>query len=189
MSDYQYGYDGQTADDMRLKMRLGWRSHGHETDCGQGSEYGMTVAVRNLLPIICGDYNIQSVLDAGAGDLNWMSLVKWPNGVSFRAFDLVPRHPDVEEFDITTQIPPKVDLIICRHVLNHLSVRHAVAAVNNFGDSRSRYLLVTTCENQTAYWAEHGYRFREPIASWRDCTKWTLELHALWLEGKTFCQI
>ena len=175
-SDYQYGFDGMTSARMLEKMQSAWKSD--ETPCGRGSEIEMTRLVRALLPPLMSDYNLHSLNDAGAGDLNWISEIEW-NGVTYQGFDLVPRHDDVEELDITDEILPRADMILCRHVLNHLSPKLAMDALDNFVASGSRYLLVTNCDNQRDYWKACGLVMRKPIDSWKDATKWWVELHDL----------
>ena len=46
--------------------------------------------------------------------------------------------------DITKDNLPKVDLVLCRDALVHLSNQHTSAALANFKKSGSRYLLATT---------------------------------------------
>ena len=179
--DYQYGYDGMTAERMLEKMQQGWRPRGpkDETRCGLGSTIEHAHLVMQLLPILATDEELRVINDAGAGDLNWMQHVDWPEGTVYRAFDLVPRHEEVRQFDITQQVLPEADLIICRHVLNHLSPKLALDALTNFRESGSKYLLMTNCVNQQVYWATYDLEIAKPINSWRDATKWWLELHDL----------
>ena len=177
VSDYQYGFDGMTAERMREKMRIGWKSS--ETPCGRGSELAHAALVTRLLPVLCNEENLTVINDAGAGDLHWEQYVEWPDATVYRAFDLVPRHADVRELDITTQVMPQADLILCRHVLNHLSCKLAIDALDNFRESGSKYLLITNCDNQVDYWTACGLMLEKPINTWNDATKWWLELHDL----------
>jgi len=104
---------------MRDRMKGGWHGgKGDGTVCGAGSTIGHSVNAIRWLPEICEKYDIQSVCDAGAGDLHWMKRVVWD--VDYKGFDLFPRHPDVQKLDITTQNMPECDLVLCRFVLNHL---------------------------------------------------------------------
>jgi hypothetical protein len=45
--------------------------------------------------------------------------------------------------DITRTVFVKLDVILCRTVLFHLSLKNAMKALNNFRKSGSRYLLLT----------------------------------------------
>jgi hypothetical protein len=51
--------------------------------------------------------------------------------------------------DITKIIPSKVDLILCRDCLFHLSYKDIFSALKNFKKSKSRFLLTTTFTNRT----------------------------------------
>ena len=178
-SDYQYGYDGMTPGRMLEKMESGWRSS--ETPCGRGSELAMTTEIRGWLPALVDDYDIGWIADCGAGDLNWALHLKWLRlPPVYAAYDLVPRHPDVHQFDVTTEVLPfDYHLIICRHVLNHLSPKLALDAMDNFVKSGSRYLLLTNCDNQKEYWDACGIRLSAPVERWNDATKWWAELHEI----------
>ncbi len=179
-SDYQYGFEGMTPERMLEKMELGWRSSS-ETPCGHGSEIGMTVAIRGWLPHLVQDYDIELIADCGAGDLNWIKHVEWLRPIPhIDSFDLVVRDKSVHRFDMTTEVlETEYDLIICRHVLNHLSPSLALDAMNNFLTSGARYLLMTNCDNQVVYWRVCGVELGEPIEQWQDTTKWWCELHDL----------
>lgn len=177
--DYQFGFDGMSFDRMLEKMEGGWRST--ETPCGCGSELRYTHEIRKWLPHLVEDYEIELIADCGAGDLNWIKHVDW-----FRpyphldSFDLVPRDESVTRFDVTADIlETEYHLIICRHVLNHLSARLALNSIENFIQSGSKYLLITNCDNQTDYWLEHSIQLGKPIGIWNDATKWSCELHDL----------
>lgn len=138
---------------------------------------GETVRIRRLLPGIANTFGIKSVVDAGAGDLHWIPRVKWD--VEYAGFDLYPRHPDVQRFDITKEVLPKADMILCRHVLNHLSIQFSERALAGFRESGSTYLLMTNCENQTYYWQQYGLSAGTPLATWKDTGKWRLEMYRL----------
>ena len=90
-----------------------------------------------------GKYDIQTIADIGAGDLNWIKLVKWPHPVQYTPFDLVPRRADVQKFDLIHEIPQRVDLIMCLWVLNHMPDNHARQALDNLQASGSKYLMIT----------------------------------------------
>ena len=176
-SDYAAGYDGMTKAWMLTRMKMGWKSD--ETPCGRGSELEHTRLVSALLPQLMLDYKLTILADAGAGDCHWIKEVAWVSGVLYKGYDLVPRHKLVKQFDLTTEVLPRADLILCRHVLNHLSVQYALDAIQRFRESGSTYLLMTNCVNQQVYWHKHDVKVHKPIATWKDATKWWLELHDL----------
>lgn len=174
MPDYQYKPGDMTDTYLLEKVKKGWKCE--ETHCGTGSTHKETEKVRRILPAIAADFGVLSVADAGAGDLHWIHLVEW-EVFDYQGYDLFPRHPDVIQFDITKQVLPRVDLILCRHVLNHLSIEYAQRALDLFRDSESAYLLMTNCDNQAAYWKEYGLSFGRPIQTYDDCQHWRLELY------------
>src|SRR6056297_3157295 len=105
--------------DMLNRMARGWRGgKGDGTICGNGSTFKSTENVRKWLPEIAERYDIKTVCDAGAGDLHWIHKVNWE--VEYSPFDLIPRTPEVERLDVTTELLPSCDAVLCRMVLNHL---------------------------------------------------------------------
>ena len=104
---------------MHERMAKGWRGGKSDgTICGQGSTLENTWRIADWLPVVCKDYSISSICDAGAGDLHWADSVDWP--CDYKAYDLIPRVDGIEEIDITTQKMQPSDAILCRMVLNHL---------------------------------------------------------------------
>jgi hypothetical protein len=124
-----------------LKQRMTWIGGLKDgTPCGNGSTLAATQHIRAVLPDVALRYGIESVCDAGAGDLHWMQFVQWD--VQYRAFDFVPRHSDVIALDITREALPQCDLILCRHVLIHLDPERIIDALKLFKSS-GRYLLAS----------------------------------------------
>jgi len=123
-------------------MEKGWRGGLSEgTPCGQSSMLRYTDNIRQWLPDVCRRYRIKSICDAGAGDLHWSKLVRW-NGVQYRPFDVHIRHPNVEAIDITKDLLPECDAVLCRMVLNHLGTQRVTAALQNFS-AVSTFLIAT----------------------------------------------
>lgn len=134
---------GYSEDDFLRGMKSGWCGGGDETKCGSGSRLEQTVEVRERLPALVDQYDVGSICDAGAGDLNWIRHIKWPYSMSsYHAFDLFPRHPDVRALDIRKEQLPTCDLILCRLVLNHMQAEDVVEALALFRKS-ARLLLAT----------------------------------------------
>jgi len=158
------------------KVVKGWRST--ETPCGAGSELRNTTNVRSSLLEIVKKYKVKTVVDAGAGDLNWMKHMEWD--VQYQGYDLYPRHESVIQFDLTKETLPKSDLILCRHVLNHLSPDYAQKCIDNFSKSESKYLAVTNCNRQREMWQITGL---EQIDTFLDFdhrrNNWELEIYKL----------
>lgn len=128
---------------MRHRMESGWRAGRPFTACGNGSLPEHTENIRTWLPGLCERLAIRSINDAGAGDLQWSVGIDWD--VDYLPFDLIPRDPRVLECDITRQVMPRADAILCRMVLNHLAddPRRISTALQNFEESGARYLIAT----------------------------------------------
>lgn len=126
-----------------------------ESKSGKGSILNQTATIRREIPQILGDIKAATLLDLPCGDFNWLQhvdlgLKKYIGG------DIVPEivaqnrkkyENDKRIFklmDITTSKLPKVDIILCRDCLVHLSYKDIFAAINNFKKSKSTYLLSTT---------------------------------------------
>jgi hypothetical protein len=128
-------------EEMYERMRKGWRAGLPDgTVCGNGSTLAHTANVRRWLPRLVDRLGIVSVCDAGAGDLHWVKLTQWV--VDYEAFDLIPRRPEVQQIDISTQQLPICDAILCRMVLNHLDEERIQMALHLFRLS-ARYLIAT----------------------------------------------
>ena len=125
------------------KYRKGWHGGLPETPCGYGSRLDQTVLQREVLARWVREYNVSTLVDVGAGDLNWIRHVEWPNPVAYIPLDLVPRHPDVREFDLIHEVPPKCDMVLCLWLINHLPEHHAKAAWQNLLDTDCRYIVYT----------------------------------------------
>lgn len=124
------------------KYKKGWTGGLPETPCGHGSKLSSTEKQRQWIPGILEKYNIKSIADIGAGDMNWITHINMGD-IEYQAYDLVPRHKSVKEFDLIQQVPPKVDLIMCFWVLNHMPLEHCRQALKNLKASGSKYLMMT----------------------------------------------
>ena len=124
------------------KFHKGWHSGLPETPCGFGSKLNQTEKQRQWIPKIIQKYGIKSIADIGAGDLNWIKEMDL-SGVEYTPYDLVPRLPEVQKFDLVNEIPPKVDMLMCLWVLNHLPKEQSRLAIQNLKSSGSHYLLMS----------------------------------------------
>lgn len=125
------------------KYKKGWQGGLPETPCGHGSKLSSTRAQREWIPQLVRKYHFRTVADIGAGDLNWIKHMQWPDDTVYMPFDLVPRHEEVVEFNLLEEVPPKVDLLLCLWVLNHFPKDHCIKAIENLRASGTPYLLVT----------------------------------------------
>ena len=123
---------------------------------GWGSTLEYTENLRNKLPELLRIYSIQSIFDAPCGDHNWMRFVLKECAVNYIGGDIVS--PLVEsnnnkyktgtvkfmQIDLTKDRFPYADLMVCRDCLIHLSYRDIKAVLENFVDSKIKYLLTST---------------------------------------------
>lgn len=126
-----------------------------ESVSGCGSRMDFTAELRRTLPDLLRRYRIASLLDAPCGDFNWMSQVALPVqeyiGLDIVA-ELIARNRLRYEkpnrrfliADITSDLLPQADLILCRLCLVHLPFKKIQSALRQFKHSGARYLLTTT---------------------------------------------
>jgi Methyltransferase domain len=122
---------------------------------GLGSELTSTRAIQSELPLLAARLGIRSVLDAPCGDAGWISTIDWP--VTYHGVDIVKsqiarnhrryRHSRKMHFsvaDITQDVLPKADAILCRDCLVHLSFPNIERAMAKFKGSGATWLLTTS---------------------------------------------
>jgi hypothetical protein len=131
-----------TDEAMHARMANGWRAGQPETICGNGSTRAHTENIRRWLPDVVDRLGIKWINDAGAGDLYWIRKVRWRGVINFRAFDLIPRDPNVAQIDISAEDMPHCDAVLCRMVLNHLDEPRIVRAIERFRRTSS-FLIAT----------------------------------------------
>jgi SAM-dependent methyltransferase len=136
--------------------RYGQPGDQDESRSGPGSSLRQTAAIRASLPALLEKLSVRSVLDIPCGDFHWMKEVDLA-GVAYIGADIVPAviamnqraHGDgaarrFVTLNITSDPLPKVDLVLSRDCLVHLSNRDVRAALENVRRSGSTYLLTTT---------------------------------------------
>jgi SAM-dependent methyltransferase len=131
-----------------------------ESGSGTGSELRATENIRAMLPEILKSVGARAMLDAPCGDWNWMQHVPLPVERYYGA-DIVPAviaenrrtfsRPGVHFLvaDITKDPLPKVDLVLCRDCLVHLSYADIRAALSNLKKTGARYILLNTYPHAT----------------------------------------
>ena len=130
-----------------------WRTYSSQsTSSGKGSELKNTKVILKLIPLIVKKYNINTILDCGCGDMNWMKLVlKNPTmkHIKYLGIDLVmantnkklfPQY-DFKKLDIVTNKLPNYDLAIAKDVFIHLSNNEIKKTIKNMKKSGIKYLL------------------------------------------------
>ena len=149
------------------KYQRGWTGGLPETKCGFGSKVSSTIEQRKWIPQIINDYAIETIADIGAGDLNWITHMDMP-GVVYTAYDLVPRREQVIKFDLVTEIPPQVDMIMCLWVLNHMPMEECRQAIANLKASGSKFLMIT---DRPKWHAEQPEEIQMPYVECLEITK------------------
>ncbi|MBR1128397.1 class I SAM-dependent methyltransferase [Bradyrhizobium iriomotense] len=123
---------------------------------GLGSGDVATAAIRGALPPLLQRLGVRSLLDAPCGDAGWIGRMKLD--LDYTGIDIVPsliaanseraaRGELSGRFhvrDITRDVLPPADLILCRDCLVHLSFDNISLALRNFRASGARFLLLTT---------------------------------------------
>ena len=126
-----------------------------ESVSGPGSTVAALAGFKHELEALVNRLQIKSVLDAGCGDFNWMKHLDVALA-QYVGIDVVPEivaanrrayASDTRVFlnlDMTSDGLPQADLILCRDCLVHFSYEDIFAALRNFRESKSAYLLTTT---------------------------------------------
>lgn len=129
-----------------------------ESVSGAGSTMAATEIIREEIPKLVKQYGITSILDIPCGDFNWQDrMAREMNiemDVAYYTADIVPEliHENRGKYqgkeftilDITKDILPKVDMILCRDLLGHFSNRDVRRALENIRRNKPTYLLATT---------------------------------------------
>jgi 2-polyprenyl-3-methyl-5-hydroxy-6-metoxy-1,4-benzoquinol methylase len=123
---------------------------------GLGSEIDATATLRAELPPLLKRLNITSLLDAPCGDASWIARADL--GVRITGIDIVPclierlraraRRGELSgEYhlaDVTRDLLPRCDAILCRDCLVHLCFANIERALQKFRKSGAIWLITTT---------------------------------------------
>lgn len=129
-----------------------WR--GRTSFSGRGADPDQTENIRKEIPILLKEMKIKSILDIPCGDFNWMKEIDL-DGIKYIGADIVEdivknnnkyktKGKTFKVLDITQDKLPKVDLIIVRDCLVHMSYPDIAKAIKQIKASKSKYLLTTT---------------------------------------------
>ncbi|MDQ6800509.1 MAG: class I SAM-dependent methyltransferase [Acidobacteriota bacterium] len=142
-----------------LLHRLGIYHH-PDSVSGAAATLEETASLRDALPRLVERISVQSVLDIPCGDFHWMQHVALD--VDYTGADIVREIVEENQnryganrrrfvvLDATRNSLPRVDLILCRDLLIHLSTRDCRASLANFVASGSRFLLTSHFENRSS---------------------------------------
>ncbi len=134
-------------------LKNGWGDN--SSISGTGSNLEATEVIRVFIDKLVKDYNIKTVLDIPCGDFYWMKSVNF-NGVKYIGADIVKplidnnkeKYGNLDkvfcQLDLIKDELAKVDLVICRDCLVHLSNEDIKKSIVNIVKSKSKYLLTTT---------------------------------------------
>jgi len=137
----------------RIHDENAWGSR--ESLSGTGSTLAATAGIRRVLPGLLADLQVRSVLDIPCGDFHWMSQVDL-DGIQYLGADVVESliegnrrshaapQREFAVLDLTCDVLPRADLVLCRDCLIHFSHSFALSALENIRRSGSRYLLTTS---------------------------------------------
>lgn len=135
----------------------GW---GRESKSGPGSTLARTKNIRLELPVAFKRLEIRRLVDAACGDMNWMRHLSYEFSF-FIGVDIVDEliaslraqfDPELFHFqrgDISEDILPLADAVLCRDCLGHLPFAKIRSAIRLFKISGAGFLLTTTFPEQT----------------------------------------
>lgn len=127
-----------------------------ESKSGKGSTLSSTERLRKELPNLFKQFGIKTVFDGPCGDFNWMRHVISEADIFYIGGDIV--EPMIAsnqanygnhkisfiKLDLTKNVLPNADLMICRDCLFHLSFQDTLMLLQNFDNSNIPWLLTTT---------------------------------------------
>ena len=143
-----------------IYMRNSWGST--ESVSGISATLSRTESIREKLPVIFQTLGIQSIVDVGCGDWNWMQRVDL-SGMTYLGIDIVEplieslqaRHtkPGIrfQKMDVLSEPPETADLWIVRDFCGLYGYDEIKQLFQEFLSSDSRFIAITTiddCENQ-----------------------------------------
>lgn len=150
----------ETAKDQRHKVfksiyeQNGWGNA--ETVSGDGSTMAQTKPIRDALPKLFQDLGIETLADAGCGDVNWLGDIT--QGLRlYLGFDIVAallqknrdkfkdrKNHFFAEADIVIDVLANSDAILCRDCMTHMTYGEAKDTLRKFKKSGSTYLIATS---------------------------------------------
>jgi hypothetical protein len=122
---------------------------------GVGSTLDSTRVLRTELPLALRQLEARVLLDVPCGDFTWMEHVDL-SGIEYIGGDIVPSIVEKNQrlhagesrrfvgLDLTRDILPDADVLLCRDCLVHLSYANIRAVLANIARSSIRYVLMTS---------------------------------------------
>jgi hypothetical protein len=134
--------------------------NGTDSSSGTGSDLFQTRVIAREIPTLCAGLGVATLLDVPCGDFYWMSHVRL-GGVDYTGADIVDELVLANQkrygregvrfrtLNLIRDTLPRVDLILCRDCLVHLSFADVFTALGRICESGSLYLLTTTFPDRT----------------------------------------
>jgi hypothetical protein len=117
------------------------------------SAHETAILVQELTKLL-EEKKITSMADLSYGEYSWMKEVKRSDKLRYVGLSSdqniinknLTQHPKLEFklLNMTCQVPPNVDLIVCRDSFAFMRYEDCKKAINNFRNSGSKYLLITS---------------------------------------------
>ena len=126
-----------------------------ESRSGVGSTLDSTAVLRAELPMALRQLDARVLLDVPCGDFTWMKRVDL-SGIEYIGGDIVPSIVEENQrlhasesrsftrLDLTRDILPDADVLLCRDCLVHLSYANIRAVFANIARSNIRFVLMTS---------------------------------------------
>jgi hypothetical protein len=126
-----------------------------ESRSGVGSTLDSTRVLRTELPNALRQLGARVLLDVPCGDFTWMERVDL-SGIEYIGGDIVPSIVEKNQrlhasgsrlfvgLDLTRDVLPDADVLLCRDCLVHLSYPNIQAVLANIARSRIRFVLMTS---------------------------------------------
>ena len=118
----------------------------------------------NILDIPCGDFVWMSRFLQGRRDVNYTGMDIVPSLIDNHksAFKKEPYLSFIHQDIVKTPLHHGYDLILCRHMLQHLTTSDVIKVLSHFSNSGSLYLLTTTMpvSSKTNLLSLRGGRYR-----------------------------
>ena len=136
-----------------------------EGTSGSGSLLATTVVYRAYLQAFMKTHGITSVVDAGCGDWEFSHALDW-KGIDYKGYDVVESviarnkakysAPNIHFFvaDIVKEDLPPADLLVSKHVLQHLPTADVTTFLGQL--EKYRHVLLTNTVWQTTMSAENA---------------------------------
>ena len=135
-----------------------WNMGQNESKSGLGSSNEYTINIRNKLIDFIKDKSINKLLDTSCGDWNWMKYIKnnLPNYIGLDIVkDIVDKNNELYSnnnikfihTDFLSYIKiledKSIDLILCRHTLEHLPTEYSIEVVREIRRVSKRALITS----------------------------------------------